>query len=65
MSAADGSGKNIYTRDRAQFRRMLVDSVRLHRRLQREWPRLSAQYRRALPDLVSEAQWRATFEERS
>lgn len=65
VSAADGSGKNIYTRDRAQFRRMLVDSVRLHRRLQREWPRLSAQYRRALPDLVSEAQWRATFEERS
>ena len=65
VSAADGSGKNIYTRDRAQFRRMLVDSVRLHRRLQREWPRLSRQYREALPDLASEAQWRATFEERA
>ncbi|OZD42145.1 glycosyl transferase [Rhodococcus sp. 06-1477-1B] len=64
VSAADGSGKNIYTRDRALFRRMLVDSWKLHRRLQREWPRLSRQYRRALPDLVSEAQWRATFEER-
>lgn len=65
VSAADGSGKNIYTRDRAMFRRMLVDSWRLHRRLQREWPSLSRRYRRALPDLVSEAQWRATFEERS
>jgi len=65
VSAADGSGQNIYTRDRAQYRRMLRDSLRLHRRLQREWPRLSDQYRRALPDLVSEAQWRATFEEQS
>ncbi|SDO52622.1 galactofuranosylgalactofuranosylrhamnosyl-N-acetylglucosaminyl-diphospho-decaprenol beta-1,5/1,6-galactofuranosyltransferase [Microbacterium sp. ru370.1] len=65
VSAADGSGKNIYTRDRAMFRRMLVDSWRLHRRLQREWPSLSRRYRRALPDLVSEAQWSATFEERS
>ncbi|KEP74736.1 glycosyl transferase [Microbacterium sp. SUBG005] len=65
VSAADGSGKNIYTRDRAMFRRMLVDSWRLHRRLQREWPALSRRYRRALPDLVSEARWRATFEERS
>lgn len=65
VSAADGSGKNIYTRDRAMFRRMLVDSWRLHRRLQREWPSLSRRYRRALPDLVSEARWRATFEERS
>ncbi|WP_295828023.1 glycosyltransferase [uncultured Microbacterium sp.] len=64
VSAADGSGKNIYTRDRAMFRRMLVDSWKLHRRLQREWPRLSRQYRSALPELVSEANWRATFEER-
>ncbi|PVE79778.1 glycosyltransferase [Microbacterium testaceum] len=62
VSAADGSGKNIYTRDRAMFRRMLVDSWRLHRRLQREWPALSRRYRRALPDLVSEKNWRTTFE---
>jgi galactofuranosylgalactofuranosylrhamnosyl-N-acetylglucosaminyl-diphospho-decaprenol beta-1,5/1,6-galactofuranosyltransferase len=62
VSAADGSGKNIYTRDRATFRRMLVDSWRLHRRLQREWPALSRRYRGALPDLVSEKNWRTTFE---
>lgn len=57
VSAADGSGKNIYTRDRAQFRRMLVDSVRLHRRLRREWPRLSRRYREALPELTSREAW--------
>ena len=61
VSAADGSGKNIYTRDRAKFRRMLVDSVRLHRRLRREWPRLSAQYRAELADITSEQSWREVF----
>ena len=61
VSAADGSGKNIYTRDRAKFRRMLLDSVRLHRRLRREWPRLSEQYRAALTDITSEQSWREVF----
>ncbi|MFJ6653198.1 glycosyltransferase [Microbacterium sp. NPDC091313] len=61
VSAADGSGKNVYTRDRAQYRRMLRDTWRLHRRLQRNWTRLSAEYRDALPDLVSEENWRSTF----
>jgi galactofuranosylgalactofuranosylrhamnosyl-N-acetylglucosaminyl-diphospho-decaprenol beta-1,5/1,6-galactofuranosyltransferase len=62
VSAADGSGKSVYTRDRGMYRRMLRDSVRLHRRLKREWPRLSAEYRAALPDLTSAEAWRATFE---
>ena len=31
VSAADGSGKNVYTRDRRKFRRMLLESFRLHR----------------------------------
>ncbi|QKJ20009.1 glycosyltransferase [Microbacterium hominis] len=61
VSAADGSGKNIYTRDRGKFRRMLVDSVRLHRRLRREWPRLSKQYRDAAPELTSLESWKKTF----
>ncbi|WP_221585411.1 glycosyltransferase [Microbacterium sp. G2-8] len=62
VSAADGSGKQIYTRDRGAFRRMLLDSIRLHRRLRREWPRLSREYREALPGLVSEEAWKTTFE---
>ncbi|ODT25287.1 glycosyltransferase [Microbacterium sp. SCN 69-37] len=65
VSAADGSGKNIYTRDRATFRRMLTETVRLHWRLQRSWPRLSRQYRRALGDLTSHDAWLAYFERES
>ncbi|GAA4187898.1 glycosyltransferase [Microbacterium oryzae] len=61
VSAADGSGKNIYTRDRLLYRRMLRDSVWLHARLRREWPRLQREYRTALPDLVSEESWRTIF----
>lgn len=63
VSAADGSGKNVYTRDRAAFRRMLRDSIRLHRELRRSWGKLSRQYRDALPSLVATDAWRATFED--
>ncbi|MFG6476114.1 glycosyltransferase [Microbacterium sp. P06] len=64
VSAADGSGKNVYTRDRAKFRRMLAETIRLHRQLRREWPRLSRSYRKALPDLTSERVWRETLKGR-
>jgi galactofuranosylgalactofuranosylrhamnosyl-N-acetylglucosaminyl-diphospho-decaprenol beta-1,5/1,6-galactofuranosyltransferase len=63
VSAADGSGKNVYTRDRARFRRMLRDSLRLHRRLEREWPRLAERYRAALPELTSDTSWRELLKE--
>ncbi|WP_231637235.1 glycosyltransferase [Microbacterium sp. No. 7] len=62
VSAADGSGKSIFTRDRAKYRRMLVDTVRLHARLKREWPKLQRRYQQALPEMTSEAAWRRTFE---
>ncbi len=65
VSAADGSGKNIYTRDRGQYRRMLTDSFRLHRRLSREWSQLAARYRDAAPELTSLSAWQQTFEESS
>lgn len=63
VSSADGSGKTIYTRDRGAFRRMLVESVRLHRRLRREWPALAARYRGARDELTSLPSWQRTFEE--
>ncbi|WP_336645120.1 glycosyltransferase [Microbacterium sp. USHLN186] len=63
VSSADGSGKNVYTRDRAQYRRMLTESVRLHLRLRRNWSRLQARYRAALPELVSDGAWGRIFEE--
>lgn len=62
ISAADGSGKNIYRRDRTKFRRMLIDSILLHRRLRREWADLSRQYRAAQGRLTSIDEWRKTFE---
>jgi galactofuranosylgalactofuranosylrhamnosyl-N-acetylglucosaminyl-diphospho-decaprenol beta-1,5/1,6-galactofuranosyltransferase len=65
VSAADGSGKNIYTRDRAKFRALLRESIRLHAELRRRWPALQREYRRAMPDLVSAESWRRIFEERS
>lgn len=61
VSAADGSGKNIYTRDRARYRRMLIETIRLHRRLRREWPRLAREYRAAAAELTSLEAWQKTF----
>ena len=64
VSSADGRGKNIYTRDRDQYRRKLRESLRLHRQLRREWPRLAEQYRTELSRLTSPEAWRAAFEEK-
>ncbi|GAA1841606.1 glycosyltransferase [Microbacterium koreense] len=63
VSAADGSGKNVYTRDRELFRRGLVATLVLHWRLRRRWPQLATHYRAALQDLTSVDSWRRTFEE--
>lgn len=61
VSTADGAGKNVYTRDRARFRTLLIESVRLHARLRREWPKLQRAYQEALPQLVSEESWNEIF----
>jgi galactofuranosylgalactofuranosylrhamnosyl-N-acetylglucosaminyl-diphospho-decaprenol beta-1,5/1,6-galactofuranosyltransferase len=61
VGAADGSGKNIYVRDRAKYRSMLLESVRLHSRLRREWTALSRLYRQAQPEMTSHAAWQTTF----
>jgi galactofuranosylgalactofuranosylrhamnosyl-N-acetylglucosaminyl-diphospho-decaprenol beta-1,5/1,6-galactofuranosyltransferase len=61
VSAADGSGKSVFRRDRARYRRLLRDTVRLHRRLARDWARLSAEYRGAMPGLTSVDAWRSSF----
>lgn len=62
VSAADGSGKQIYVRNRGTFRGMLLDSIRLHRQLKKEWRTLARAYREALPGLVSENDWVTSFE---
>lgn len=40
---------------------MLRDSILLHRRLEREWPRLAKEYRDALPQLVAAESWRGVL----
>lgn len=65
ISTADGSGKTVYIHDRAKFRRMLRDSLRLHLQLRRRWPELQKQYRDALPELVSPQSWQQIFEEKA
>jgi galactofuranosylgalactofuranosylrhamnosyl-N-acetylglucosaminyl-diphospho-decaprenol beta-1,5/1,6-galactofuranosyltransferase len=62
VSNADGSGASWYRRDRDTFRALMRRSVKLHRRLSREWPRLSAEYRRAMPEFTSEQAWKSTFQ---
>lgn len=62
VDAADGSGASWYTRDRAQFRRRLRQSLRLHRRLARHWRVLQHEYRAALAEITSVEEWRRTFE---
>lgn len=63
VSAADGSGKNVYTRDRKKFRRMLVESIVLHARIQRAWPKLSVQYQQQLKEMTALESWNAVFAE--
>lgn len=62
VSAADGSGKNVYVRDRAFFRRALIDTIVLHAQLQWRWPRLSRQYRKAFDDLTAPEAWARVFD---
>ncbi|OUZ07281.1 glycosyl transferase [Aeromicrobium sp. PE09-221] len=62
ISAADGRGKSVYRRDRAEYRRLLRESIALHKDLADRWDELAAQYRAALPDLTSRERWHRTFE---
>ncbi|GAA1328815.1 glycosyltransferase [Leucobacter albus] len=64
VGAADGSGKMWYRHDRQKFRRLLRESRQLSSELAKNWDRLSAEYRRALPTLTSVDEWRKTFEGR-
>lgn len=61
VSTADGSGASWYQRQPAEFRRLLLRSIVLHERVLREWKSLSRTYKGALPDLVSQEAWKATF----
>ncbi|GHD42633.1 glycosyltransferase family 2 protein [Mycetocola manganoxydans] len=62
VSTAEGSGKVWYLRDRRTFRRMLRESIRLHREIEKNWDRLAKEYQAALPRITSVDEWQNTFE---
>jgi galactofuranosylgalactofuranosylrhamnosyl-N-acetylglucosaminyl-diphospho-decaprenol beta-1,5/1,6-galactofuranosyltransferase len=62
VSSADGTTTSWYRRDPELFRTLMAQSVTLHARLSREWPKLRKRYIDAAPDFTSPARWRETFE---
>ncbi|GAA2820324.1 glycosyltransferase [Saccharopolyspora taberi] len=62
VSNADGSGVAFRRRDPEEFRKLGVRALAAYRRLGREWPRLRAAYRAALPDLTSAESWKQVFD---
>jgi galactofuranosylgalactofuranosylrhamnosyl-N-acetylglucosaminyl-diphospho-decaprenol beta-1,5/1,6-galactofuranosyltransferase len=63
VSNAEGTGASWYQRDPKQLREMLAESARLHAILLRDWPKLSARYKAALPAITSFEAWKKTFDE--
>lgn len=61
ISTADGTGKSVYQRDRAMFRRLLTESFSLHKQLRDNWGSARRTYRRALPEITSPETWLKSF----
>ena len=64
IGAADGSGKMWFRHDRAKFRRLFKEARDLRREIAKNWDSLAAEYRAALPEITSVAEWKKTFEGR-
>ncbi|GAA2738879.1 glycosyltransferase [Pedococcus aerophilus] len=62
VSTTDGTGVSWHRRDRSQVLAATRRATAVHQRLLREWPRLAAEYRAALPELVGEDAWRKTLD---
>ena len=62
VSTTDGTGVSWHRRDRARALAAARRAAQVHQQLQREWPRLAAEYRAALPDLVGVDAWRKTLD---
>ena len=64
VGSADGAGKMWYRHDQAKFRRLLREATQLNRKIVKDWDRLAAEYRAAMPRLTTPEEWQATFEGR-
>jgi galactofuranosylgalactofuranosylrhamnosyl-N-acetylglucosaminyl-diphospho-decaprenol beta-1,5/1,6-galactofuranosyltransferase len=62
VSTPDGRGVTFRRRDPGMFRRMVKESLALHREVAREWPTLRERYRAAAPTLTSRDGWKHLFE---
>ena len=63
VSTTDGTGASWHRRDRRHVIAATRRATLVHQRLLREWPRLAAEYRAALPDLVGVDAWRKTLDQ--
>jgi galactofuranosylgalactofuranosylrhamnosyl-N-acetylglucosaminyl-diphospho-decaprenol beta-1,5/1,6-galactofuranosyltransferase len=61
VSMNDGTSAALYQRDPERYRQQLKQTLEIHERLRREWPRLAAEYRAKLGDITSPEAWERTF----
>ena len=61
VSMPDGTSAALYQRDPQMFRELTRQTIEIHRRLRREWPRLASEYRQALAEVTSPERWEKTF----
>ncbi len=61
VTDASQSGVRIRRRDKARARALLLRTIRVLRRLRRELPALQSQYRAAMPELTSRANWERLY----
>jgi galactofuranosylgalactofuranosylrhamnosyl-N-acetylglucosaminyl-diphospho-decaprenol beta-1,5/1,6-galactofuranosyltransferase len=61
VSSADGTMTSWYQRDPELFRKLMQESVVLHSRLTREWPKLRERYQQQAGEFTSPERWRETF----
>ncbi|WP_275106505.1 glycosyltransferase [Nocardioides daphniae] len=61
VSMPDGTSAALYQRDPQKYQELLKKTVDIHLRLRKEWPRLAQEYRDALGEITSPAEWEKTF----
>lgn len=61
VTDASQSGVRVRRRDKATARKLLLRTIRVLRRLRRELPALQEQYRAAMPELTSRANWERLY----
>ncbi|MFC9893080.1 glycosyltransferase [Nocardia sp. NPDC127579] len=57
VTDASQSGVRVRVRDKDRARQLLTRTIRVLRRLRKDLPRLTAEYRAAVPELTSRANW--------